>query len=254
MKARGADRVSIDAFFQSVNQPLGTLARRLRRVILAALPDVSESIKWGMPVYEGRGLICAIRPGRTYVALQFYASGTSLRDPAGLLEGTGQKMRHVKIRSTSDIRSRLFTSWLRQAAAQHTTARGSRLTKSGKKSSDLHAVVAALRRMIAPFEASLVLASSSPAGFSFNTGTPGPSKAPLFFAGAQVRKGYVSFYLFPVYMYPDLLGGMSPGLKKRMQGKSCFNFRNVDPILFQELAKLTSAGYKRLAREGLLRG
>jgi hypothetical protein len=44
-----------------------------------------------------------------------------------------------------------------------------------------------------------------------------------------VRKGksYVSFHLIPVYMFPDLLKGLSPALEKRMQGKSCFNFKTV---------------------------
>jgi hypothetical protein len=32
---------------------------------------------------------------------------------------------------------------------------------------------------------------------------------------------------------------MSPGLRKRMQGKSCFNFTKLDEELFAELAVLT---------------
>jgi hypothetical protein len=32
---------------------------------------------------------------------------------------------------------------------------------------------------------------------------------------------------------------MSPALKKRMQGKACFNFTAVDEALFKELAALT---------------
>ena len=58
-------------------------------------------------------------------------------------------------------------------------------------------------------------------------------------------KRYVSFYLMSVYACPDLLEGMSPELKKRMQGKSCFNFKDVDEKLFKELAKLTKAGAAR---------
>jgi hypothetical protein len=40
-------------------------------------------------------------------------------------------------------------------------------------------------------------------------------------------------------MFPDLLQGISPELKKHMQGKSCFNFRKMEPVLFSELAELT---------------
>jgi len=35
---------------------------------------------------------------------------------------------------------------------------------------------------------------------------------------------------------------MSPELKRRMQGKSCFNFKEIDEKLFKELARLTKAG------------
>lgn len=69
-----------------------------------------------MPVYEADGLICAIRAADDYVAFQFYASGTKLDDPDGLLEGTGKRMRRVKIRSKADMRTKLFTSWIKKAA------------------------------------------------------------------------------------------------------------------------------------------
>jgi len=37
-------------------------------------------------------------------------------------------------------------------------------------------------------------------------------KQNLFFGSAQVKKNYVSYYLMPVYMFPDLLEGISPEL------------------------------------------
>jgi hypothetical protein len=71
------------------------------------------------------------------------------------------------------------------------------------------------------------------------------NKQPLFFGSVQVKKAYVSFYLMPVYVFPELLENVSPELKKRMQGKSCFNFKQVDADLFEELRQLTVAGYQR---------
>jgi len=55
-------------------------------------------------------------------------------------------------------------------------------------------------------------------------------------------KNYVSFHLMSVYASPELLGKTSPELKKRMQGKSCFNFKQVDKKLFSELKTLTREG------------
>ena len=68
------------------------------------------------------------------------------------------------------------------------------------------------------------------------------NKQPLCFGGVRLGKNYVSVYLMSVYASPDLLKNMSPELKKHMQGKSCFNFKEVDKKLFAELKTLTRDG------------
>ena len=76
------------------------------------------------------------------------------------------------------------------------------------------------------------------------------NKKPLFFGAVQIKKNYVSYHLMPVYVEPALLDGMSAGLSKRMQGKSCFNFREVSAELFTELAELTKAAYASYEKSG----
>jgi hypothetical protein len=56
----------------------------------------------------------------------------------------------------------------------------------------------------------------------------------------------------PVYLKPELLASVSPELKARMQGKSCFNFTPIDPQLFQELAGLTKACYISYEEQGFV--
>jgi hypothetical protein len=53
----------------------------------------------------------------------------------------------------------------------------------------------------------------------------------------------------PMYIFPELLRGISPALKKRMQGKSCFNFKAIDDELFAELGVLADKGFQRFKRE-----
>jgi hypothetical protein len=65
---------------------------------------------------------------------------------------------------------------------------------------------------------------------------------PLFVAGVQIRKNYVSYHLMPVYMMPSLLKTLSPELKNRKQGKGCFNFKTIEPGMVKELSKLTKIG------------
>jgi hypothetical protein len=73
------------------------------------------------------------------------------------------------------------------------------------------------------------------------------------FAGLRKGKRYVSYYLFSVYLEPGQLDGISPELRRRMQGKSCFNFTQVDAALFDELDGLTVRGRELYADRGLLR-
>lgn len=75
---------------------------------------------------------------------------------------------------------------------------------------------------------------------------------PLWFGGVRMGKNYVSFHLMPVYACPELLKGMSPQLKKRMQGKACFNFTTVDEELMGELEKLTAAGAAKFQSQKFL--
>jgi len=65
-----------------------------------------------------------------------------------------------------------------------------------------------------------------------------------------MSKSYVSLHLFPVYMFLDLLKGMSPELKKRMQGKTCWNFKKAEDALFAELGEIVSASFQRFAELG----
>ena len=105
-----------DGWFAALDESIAPLATDLRSLIRKAALNATECIKWGTPNYEKNGPICSIRTGKGFVALQFGQIGTSLKDPDGLLEGTGKAMRHVKIRSKTDLKKQLFTSWIKQAA------------------------------------------------------------------------------------------------------------------------------------------
>ena len=67
----------------------------------------------------------------------------------------------------------------------------------------------------------------------------------IYFGAIKMGKAYVSFHLFPLYMNSELVSTISPTLKKRMQGKTCFNFRTIpEATLLKELKTLTSSGFK----------
>ena len=75
----------------------------------------------------------------------------------------------------------------------------------------------------------------------------------IYFGGVDIKKNYVSAHLFPVYTDPSLLDGISADLRKRMQGKACFNFKKLDEPLLGELKRLIDTGAARYRAEGRLR-
>ena len=111
-----------------------------------------------------------------------------------------------------------------------------------------------LKAIFKPYEKGMVVAQNTKSGYLLNTRHIMKNKQPLCFGGVRLGKNYVSFYLMSVYASPDFLKDMSPELKKRMQGKSCFNFREVDEKLFRELGNLTRAGARRFNDETFIDG
>lgn len=110
-------------------------------------------------------------------------------------------------------------------------------------------VFESLRSILKPYAKKLTVKTDTGDTYYLDAAYSEKWKKEIFFSSAQVKKNYVSFYLMPVYMYPDLLKNVSPELKKHMQGKSCFNFKKVEKPLFEELSQLTKQGFERLMKE-----
>jgi hypothetical protein len=110
---------------------------------------------------------------------------------------------------------------------------------------DFPVVFERLKAILKPYAKNLTITADTSDAYSLDGAYSDKYKKALFFGAAQIKKNYVSFYLMPVYMFPELLKGMSPELKKRMQGKSCFNFKKVEPDLFKELTQLTRLSVER---------
>jgi hypothetical protein len=118
-------------------------------------------------------------------------------------------------------------------------------SRAVSRNSDFPRVFEHLKNILKPFEPKLTVTADTPNIYSLDGPYSEKWQKQLFFGSAQIKKNYVAFYLMPVYMYPDLLNDLSPGLRKHMQGKSCFNFKKVEPDLFEELAGLARKGIER---------
>ena len=97
-----------DDLVDMTERPLRPIIRRLREIIVEIDADACEVVRLGDraatyglgPKKMSEGYVYVL-PHKSWVNLGFY-KGADLKDPKNLLEGTGAKMRHVKIRSMED--------------------------------------------------------------------------------------------------------------------------------------------------------
>lgn len=109
-----------------------------------------------------------------------------------------------------------------------------------------------LKALMEPLEPDLVVKTDEPGNYYLNTPSAREDGYVYAFGGVQVKKRYVSYHLMPVYAKPELLDSVSDALKKRMQGKSCFNFTRVDEALIEELDELTKKSLEAFKVKGLV--
>lgn len=94
--------VSIDEYIASLEGWQREAARELDRLVIETVPTAARVIKWGQPVYENQGQLCYFKAGKAHINFGFFR-GSELSDPQGIVEGTGDSMRHVKIKSLDSI-------------------------------------------------------------------------------------------------------------------------------------------------------
>jgi hypothetical protein len=79
-------------------------ARALRGILAEAVPEAVEQVDFGNRLLavglsmETRDLVFGVNPHSAHVNLQL-ADGVDLPNADGLIEGTGKRIRHVKVRS-----------------------------------------------------------------------------------------------------------------------------------------------------------
>jgi hypothetical protein len=100
------------------------LAGRVIELIRTAGPEFEEAIKWGNPTFAVDGALrCYVATYPEYVHLGLF-NGASLRGNLDLVEGTGKRMRHVKLTGvTPDLEARL-QEMVRESASLAADASG----------------------------------------------------------------------------------------------------------------------------------
>jgi len=96
----------IEQFLAGYPPDMQAISRRLRAMVKNSMPQQAKEVLFASQNHIGyslssesmRNRICYICPMRDYVRLGFMFGGY-LPDPDQVLEGTGKRLRHVKVRT-----------------------------------------------------------------------------------------------------------------------------------------------------------
>ena len=93
----------IEAWFTGITDPFRLIVRPWFERMRACGPDVRELLHDGCPIAcVGDAPFAYVNAFKAHASVGFY-HGATLADPAGLLEGEGKRMRHVKLRPGKEL-------------------------------------------------------------------------------------------------------------------------------------------------------
>lgn len=106
-----------EEFYRDQTPPTRAVLRALRSFVQTAAPKLVESVKWGNGCWLlADSPVCFAHVEPDHVQFGFF-HGARLLDPRGLLQGSAQYVRHIKLRKPTDLDAVAFKALLKQALA-----------------------------------------------------------------------------------------------------------------------------------------
>lgn len=119
------DSKEIDAILKGIGDWRGATLQHARKLLLAADPGVTETVKWrkpsnpaGVPTYECEGIICTLGAFKGKAKITF-GKGALLEDPSGVFNASlgGRAMRAIDLGEGDQLDATAFTELVREAVA-----------------------------------------------------------------------------------------------------------------------------------------
>lgn len=105
---------TVDQYIASLPAGHAAIVSELRAIVKKAAPKANETYKWAQPVYESDGPMIWVKAFTNYVNIGFWR-GTQIQDKYNLLDGDGDRMRHVKLHTVQDIKKTAIADYIKQA-------------------------------------------------------------------------------------------------------------------------------------------
>ena len=104
----------VDKIIAKLDPSFTEIVGTLRDLIFETEPEIEEKIKWKQPVYSLNSDVCYIAIFKKHIDFGFF-KGAKLKDPDGVLEGSGSHLRYVKIWNIKDIKKKKFKALIKDA-------------------------------------------------------------------------------------------------------------------------------------------
>jgi uncharacterized protein YdeI (YjbR/CyaY-like superfamily) len=105
----------VDAYITKSATIAKPILTQLRELVHRGCPDVEESIKWGFPHFEYKGILCSMAAFKQHCAFGFWKASL-MSDPDGIFS-EDEAMGHLgRIRSTGDLPAdKILIQYVREA-------------------------------------------------------------------------------------------------------------------------------------------
>ena len=105
----------VTAYISTASSEQKEIFENLRQLIHNNIDNITEEIKWGIPVFIKSKIFTYLRVTKKHITIGFY-NIDRIKDTAGILEGEGKTMRHIKIKTKDDINQKIIIEWLKLTA------------------------------------------------------------------------------------------------------------------------------------------
>ena len=110
---------TVDEYIAAFDDWRTDAMKRLREVVKEGAPHSAVAIKWAQPVWEWNGPMIWMKAYPKHVNIGFWR-GTEMDDPKKVLQGDGERMRHIKITTVEEIPADALRELVKQAVKLNT--------------------------------------------------------------------------------------------------------------------------------------
>ena len=107
---------AVDRYIYEFDENSRMVMEVLRELIFHHVPEVEESIKWHIPCYSWKGLLCYInKEKKSKKVVSGFIKGGCLKDNYGILNTNTSQIKKLLFKTLDDVNEEIIADFLTQA-------------------------------------------------------------------------------------------------------------------------------------------